>query len=116
MIELHDAVTLLNIFAVAFFVYYCCSIAMNSFHVEKNYELKTTMNSFHVEKITSSKLCPSAAVFLFPECAKTRLQASEISKIFPGVIPPDPRSKGEGKEGKGREGGRRKRKGKRKGK
>jgi hypothetical protein len=33
---------------------------------------------------------------------KTHLRASEIWKNFPGVIPPDPRYKGEGKE-EGRE-------------
>jgi hypothetical protein len=40
---------------------------------------------------------------LYPKCAKTHLRASVISKIFPGVTPPDPRYKGEGKgrEGKG---------------
>jgi hypothetical protein len=34
---------------------------------------------------------------LYPKCAKTRLRASVISKIFPGVIPPDPRYKRKGK-------------------
>ena len=29
-----------------------------------------------------------------PKCSKTHLRASEISKNFPGVIPPDPRFKG----------------------
>jgi hypothetical protein len=29
-----------------------------------------------------------------PKCSKTHLRASTTSKIFPGVIPPDPRLKG----------------------
>jgi hypothetical protein len=34
---------------------------------------------------------------LYPKCAKIRLRASVISKIFPGVIPPDPHYKRKGK-------------------
>jgi hypothetical protein len=43
---------------------------------------------------------------LYPKCAKTHLRASVISKIFPGVTPPDPLIKGRGRggEGKRREG------------
>jgi hypothetical protein len=44
---------------------------------------------------------------LSPKCSKTYLRASLIRKIFPGVIPPDPRSKGreweERKRGRGEE-------------
>jgi hypothetical protein len=44
---------------------------------------------------------------LSPKCSKTHLRASLIPKIFPGVIPPDPRSKGREWEGRktGRESG-----------
>jgi len=41
-----------------------------------------------------------------PECAKTRLQQSRISK-FSGEDPPDPPLQGEGREGEEREGGER---------
>jgi hypothetical protein len=42
-----------------------------------------------------------------PKCAKTHLRASVIWKFFPGVIPPDPHSRGgEGRGGKEREDGR----------
>jgi hypothetical protein len=41
---------------------------------------------------------------LCPKCTETRLRSSVSSKNFPGVISSDPRSKGEGREGK-REGG-----------
>jgi hypothetical protein len=44
-------------------------------------------------------------LLLSPKCSKTHLRASLIRKIFPGVIPPDPRSKGKGmgreEEGRG---------------
>jgi hypothetical protein len=40
--------------------------------------------------------------FLSPKCSKTHLRASLIRKIFPGVIPPDPRSKGREWEGRKR--------------
>jgi hypothetical protein len=51
-------------------------------------------------------------LLLSPKCSKTHLRASLIRKIFPGVIPPDPRSKGKGmgreeegeREWKGKEG------------
>jgi hypothetical protein len=47
---------------------------------------------------------------LHPKCAKTRLRASVISKIFPRVIPPDPRykrkEKGQLDTERGEEGGR----------
>jgi hypothetical protein len=35
---------------------------------------------------------------LCPKCTETRLRASASSKNFPGVIPPDPRFKGEGRQ------------------
>jgi hypothetical protein len=39
---------------------------------------------------------PSFCSFLLPKCAKTHLRAFVKSKIFPGVIPPDPHLKGRG--------------------
>jgi hypothetical protein len=47
---------------------------------------------------------------LRPKCIKTPLRASVSSTNFPGVIPPDPRLKGEGRKGK-REGGTRRKEG-----
>ena len=45
-----------------------------------------------------------------PECAKTHLQQSRISK-FSGGGPPDPPLQGEGRDGRGGEGGEREGKG-----
>jgi len=39
-----------------------------------------------------------------PKCYKTRLRASLIPNIFPGVIPPDSRERGRGGEEKKKEG------------
>jgi hypothetical protein len=42
------------------------------------------------------KIHKSFCSFLLPKCAKTHLRAFVKSKIFPGVIPPDPHLKGRG--------------------
>jgi hypothetical protein len=58
-------------------------------------------------------------MLLSPKCSKTHLRASLIRKIFPGVIPPDPRSKGKGmgreEEGRGSGKGRKGKEGERDG-
>jgi hypothetical protein len=66
---------------------------------------------YSVRSVISSRSDALKSVFFFyciscPKCAKTHQRACDMSKNFPGVIPPDPRSQGEGEGGprKGREG------------
>jgi hypothetical protein len=46
--------------------------------------------------LSTMKLALQGMQFSAPNCCKTRLRASRILKIFPGVTPPDPHSKGRG--------------------
>jgi hypothetical protein len=57
-----------------------------------------------LSKMLQTKVDISNCCSLCTNRSKTHLRESVISKIFPGVIPPDPRFQGEGKEGEGREG------------
>jgi hypothetical protein len=56
-----------------------------------------------LSKMLQTKVDISNCCSLCTNRSKTHLRESVISKIFPGVIPPDPRFQGEGKEG-GRKG------------
>jgi hypothetical protein len=72
----------------------------------------------HITKFTGTKPGASKCMSWCSKFTKTHLRVPAIPKIFPGVIPPDPRSKGKegGEGGKGKEGrGRQERGGEREG-